>query len=49
MSGLLYGVAPGDAGSLAIASLALFVLAAGACLVPAVAASRLDPLAALRE
>jgi len=49
MSGLLYGVAPGDPGSLAIASLALFVLAAGACLVPAVAASRLDPLAALRE
>jgi ABC-type antimicrobial peptide transport system permease subunit len=49
MRGLLYGVAPGDPATLAAVSVALVLLAAGACLVPAIAASRVDPQIALKE
>jgi len=47
--GLLYGVEPGDTGTLglAIATLTAVVIAAG--LLPARRAARLDPVAALRE
>jgi len=49
LSGVLFGVSPIDPISLTSASIVLAVVATGACLLPARRASRLDPLAALRE
>jgi predicted permease len=49
LSGVLFGVGPVDPLSLVVASAALGLAAAVACLVPAHQASRVDPLIALRE
>jgi putative ABC transport system permease protein len=49
LTGLLYGVAPGDPLTLATVSISMLVVAAGACAVPAMAAARVDPQAALQE
>lgn len=49
MAGLLHGVAPGDPLTLVGATLVLLVVALMASLVPAWRASRIEPVAALRE
>ncbi|MBM3797924.1 MAG: FtsX-like permease family protein [Acidobacteria bacterium] len=49
LRGLLFGVPPRDAGTLAAVSTAVLAAAAVACLVPAVRASRVDPIRALRQ
>jgi putative ABC transport system permease protein len=49
LSSLLFGVRPGDPVTVAATTAALALVALGAALVPARRASRLDPLAALRE
>ncbi len=49
LAGFLYGVAPGDAGTLAAVSVLLLTVAAGACLGPALRASHVEPHVALRE
>ncbi len=49
MEGLLYGVAPRDPLTFAAAALGLLGIAAVASLVPALRASRVDPLEALRS
>jgi ABC-type antimicrobial peptide transport system permease subunit len=46
---LLFGVQPTDASSIGIAAAVLFIVALAAGFVPARAASRLDPLVALRR
>lgn len=46
---LLFGTSPTDALTYAGVSTLLVVIAAGASLVPAVRASRVDPLVALRD
>jgi putative ABC transport system permease protein len=49
ISGMLFGVSAMDPVSLVVAALVLLTVAAIACYLPARAASRLDPLVALRE
>jgi ABC-type antimicrobial peptide transport system permease subunit len=49
ISGMLFGLSATDPVSLVIAALVLVVVAGIACYLPARAASRLDPLVALRE
>jgi len=48
MSGLLYGVQPGDPGVLTMSSLVLGVVAIAACVVPALRASLTDPRTAMQ-
>ena len=48
LGALLYGVAPHDAPTFALAPLLLLILAALACAIPARSASRLNPVTALR-
>lgn len=48
LTGVLYGVAPGDPATLATVALLLLAVAIGACLGPAFRASRVDPQIALR-
>ena len=48
MQGLLYGVAPNDSSTLALASLMLLAVAILASWLPARAAAKLDPMDALR-
>ena len=48
LSGLLYQITPTDAGTFAGAALVLGALAAGASLIPAWRATRVDPIVALR-
>jgi predicted permease len=49
LGGFLYGVSPADPTVLAAVAGALFLLALAACLRPAWAATRVDPLRALRQ
>ena len=49
MSSMLYGVPADDPVSLLLAILVLSVAALLACLIPALRATRIDPIAALRE
>lgn len=49
LGGFLYGVSPGDPVTMAAVSLLLLLVATGACLGPALHASRLNPQAALRR
>jgi putative ABC transport system permease protein len=48
LSGMLYGVAPGDPLTLMIVSVAMLAVALVACAAPALAAARVDPQLALR-
>jgi ABC-type antimicrobial peptide transport system permease subunit len=48
MSALLFGVRPDDPLTIASAAVACFVVTAAACVRPAVRASRIDPITALR-
>jgi ABC-type antimicrobial peptide transport system permease subunit len=49
LSNVLYGVSARDPLSFGVAPLILGVVAAVACLIPAVRAARIDPLRALRS
>jgi len=49
LTGLLYGVAPGDPVTIGLVSVAMVVVAVCACTVPALAAARVDPQVALRQ
>jgi ABC-type antimicrobial peptide transport system permease subunit len=46
---MLFGLNPADPLSVAGASLALILVAALACYLPALSASRMDPIGALRK
>ena len=47
--GVLFGVQPGDPGTLVVAAVALSIVAFIACYLPALRASRVDPVVALSE
>jgi putative ABC transport system permease protein len=49
LSGMLYGVSPSDAVTLSTVVLLMLLIAASAALVPAIRASRVDPMHVLRE
>jgi ABC-type lipoprotein release transport system permease subunit len=49
LSSLLYGTSTTDVATFTAVALLLVLIATGASLVPALRASRLDPLMALRE
>jgi putative ABC transport system permease protein len=49
VAGILYGVSATDPGSIALSVLSLGLTALIACLLPALRASRIDPITALRE
>jgi ABC-type antimicrobial peptide transport system permease subunit len=49
MQSLLFGVTPVDPAAYAVATAALAAIAIAACVVPALRATRVDPLAALRD
>jgi ABC-type antimicrobial peptide transport system permease subunit len=49
LSGMLYGVSPSDPTTLSAVVVIVAVVAAAAALLPAVRASRIDPMRALRE
>jgi putative ABC transport system permease protein len=49
LSGLLYGVSPSDVPTLSAVVLLVLIVAAIACLLPAVRASRVDPMQVLRD
>ena len=49
LAGMLYGVSPGDPSTLLAVSSLLLAVAAVACLAPALRASRIDPVRALRD
>ena len=49
VAGILYGVSPTDPGSIALSVLSLGLTALIACLLPALRASRINPITALRE
>jgi ABC-type antimicrobial peptide transport system permease subunit len=49
MSGMLFEISSGDPLTFVLVSVGLFAVAAMACFLPARRASRLDPLAVLRE
>src|SRR5262249_60430198 len=49
VAGQLYGVSPLDPGVLVLVPLVLLVVVLVACFVPAICASRIDPMAALRH
>jgi ABC-type antimicrobial peptide transport system permease subunit len=48
LRGMLFAVAPADPAVFIGAPIVLFLTAAGACLLPALRASRVDPMLALR-
>jgi ABC-type antimicrobial peptide transport system permease subunit len=49
LRGLLFGVAPTDAPTFAVASAAMLLVALGASAIPALAAARVNPIEAIRE
>jgi putative ABC transport system permease protein len=49
VAGILYGVSATDPGAIALSILALGLTALIACLLPALRASRIDPITALRD
>ena len=49
VSSMLYGVTPGDPVALAAGASVAVIAAIGACLLPALRAARLDPIAGLKE
>ena len=49
MASLLYEVTPTDVGTFIVAPMVLFVAAVAACCLPALRASKVDPLTALRN
>jgi putative ABC transport system permease protein len=49
LTGFLYGVSSTDAVTFAWTPVALFVVAAFACLLPAMRATRVDPITALKQ
>ena len=49
LTGMLYGVAPSDPWTLVAISVVLGGVALGACLLPGLRATRIDPLIALRD
>ncbi len=49
ISNLLYGIAPADPASFAVAAAIMLLVTMAACFLPAVRASRVDPLVSLRQ
>jgi predicted permease len=49
LDGMLYGVAPGDPGTLALVVLVMTAVGLGASALPAMRAARIDPLVAIRR